>query len=268
MALNPAYETMLFDGMKSNPSYADILPQLHPYRSLVEEEVKLHYLLDITAHVMVVTSKSALEEVTLDLKQTFQKAIVLMTAITAALGQNEISVFDYDAHSRLLRKSGFFTFLGAQKRKFKSTSVSATMSAQLVAFVLSSIGKIDAISGAAAIAGKLIASLQGDAQLRLSITGASRESKVGHVLLVCQDLFGMPMVSTSTYFLTLKESEILVNIDCAQAASSTVEFAFQEESYMFTDPAFIAKFTPEFVQSDAYKDLINRLATLAKPPTT
>ena len=102
-------------------------------------------------------------------------------------------------------------------------------------------------------------------KITLSKSDQSGSKKIGHMMFICQNLIGAPMVSLSYFYSSFAESMSKINTPCVSTSSTTVDFAFHQEDFMFISPAAIAKYSPELTADRAaYDKLIASLTALIK----
>lgn len=219
-------------------------------------EIPKYYAFDEKGHVLFASTSDG--EASADVKKVFTKVICFFGGMTAALTSKDKTLFDYEAVNSIISGSGKFFTLGKEKREFKSESTSASLNTTIIQNVLGS-----SITGSGMkIAQNILASLGG--QISASFEKGDTKKEIAHVLLICESIMGIPMVSISLYHTNLEQHTWVAKTNCATVSRSTINFKYESDDYMFVDPEFIDKFTPEFQRSEAYDRFIEELANSIK----
>lgn len=217
-------------------------------------EISKYYAFDEKGHVLFASTSDG--EASADVKQVFTKVVCFFAAMTAALARKEKTLFDYEAVNSVIANSGWFIALGKEKRSFNSESTSASLNTTIIQNVLGS-----CVTGAGMkIAQNVLASLGG--QITASYEKSDTKKEIAHLLFICESIMGIPMVSISLYHTNLEQHSWVTKTNCSTASRSTINFKYEADDYMFVDPEFIKRFTPEFQRSEEYDKLIEELANL------
>ncbi|EBC1670932.1 hypothetical protein RQ094_003872 [Salmonella enterica] len=235
----------------ANNEYAKLINKNVTFKANAGGEIPKYYAFDEKGHVLFAsTSQSEASE---DVKELFMKVVCFFAGMTAALAQAKKNLFDYEAVNAVISGSGMFVALGKELRTFSSESTSASLNTTIIQNVLGS----NITGGGMKIAQNVLASLGG--QITASYEKSDTKKEISHVLFICETIMGIPMVSVSLYHTNLEQHSWVVNTNCAAASRSSINFKYESDDFMFADPAFIKKFTPEFERSKEYDEFIERL---------
>lgn len=219
-------------------------------------EIAKYYTFDEKGHILFASTSDG--EVGDDVKKVFTKVVCFFAAMTAALARKEKTLFDYEAVNSIIANSGWFVALGKENRSFNSESTSASLNTTIIQNVLGS----NISGGGMKIAQNILASLGG--QITASFEKSDTKKEIAHVLFICESIMGIPMVSISLYHTNMEQHSWVTKTNCSTVSRSTISFKYDSDDYMFVDPEFINKFTPEFQRSEAYDKLIDNLADSIK----
>lgn len=238
----------------SNSPYGRYFAHVRPVsRANSETELDKFYTFDNLGHIMVATTSKNVDTPNPDLLTAFQKVMVFYGAWTAAFSRAGKTLFDFDAVNALIAKSGFFVNTQKESRSFHTSSTTATLDTQIIASVLSE----GVTGGAMAIAQRTLAAIGG--QLKASYSEESENKEICHLLFIVEELLGMPIISASIFHTTYKQLSWVQTTNCSEVAHTSVDFDFQGDDYLFVDPQIINKFSPDFVSSPDYNNLIDTL---------
>lgn len=223
-----------------------------------DEEMKMYYRFDMTGHVMIATTETNENAINPDVKELFQKATVFLGALTGALGKKNKTLYDYEAVNAVLSKSGEFAGLGIEDRTFQSSSNELTLDADIIKIALAAVGNVSAAGTAFSVAQKVLNGLS--EQIKLAASHQENDKKIGHLLIVCQDMMGAPLVNLTLFFVNATETTDVTKSNCHESQSQNITFQFHQQDYMFENPKFIEMYTKDFNQSPEYDKYVNKLA--------
>lgn len=216
-------------------------------------EIQKYYATGLNGNVIIVTTKK--DETLNEASQTtFQKATVLMTAIMTALASKKKTLYDVDAAAAVIGQCGYFLPLDLQDITSHVDSTTVTLNTALIASI---IGEAAAPEAEAALKG-VLGTLGG--QLTVAVTNKDDTKKIGKLVLWLEEIMGVPLVMFQMYYSLTKEASTVVKSPCVDVAHQTFDLAYHMQGFMFVDPAWIDKFTPEFAANPDYQALIQKLA--------
>ena len=224
-----------------------------------DEEIKKYYAFNQAGNVMVSSTVLEQKDIQPAVKEVFAKASVLLLMITAAMQQKKKSLYDYEAWHDIIAGSGNFLAMHEEDRTFSYSSKELTLD---TAIITAALGSVSPMGGALKVAQRVIESMGSQIRLFSSTTQATK--KIAHMLLVCEDLMGMPLVSVSLFCVDSKEAQSVSQSNCHSYVSATVNFKYHQEVFMFVDPDYISKYAMEFKQDAEQQKLINEFASLIK----
>lgn len=227
-------------------------------------EEHITFRMDVQGHVMVCTTedqKGKMSDAVIDL---FSECGVLLAAVTAALASKSKSLYDYDSVRQVLMGSGDFVSLQISDRDFHSTDSTVMLDTAVIAEVMGAFVGIEALEAASTVMSiaKNVVSGVGS-KLTAEASQETGKKKMGHLLFICQDLMGAPLVSVSYFYSSFEESVTKIKTPCASTVSTSVDFKYHQEDFMFVSPAAIAKYSPELTANKPeYEKLIAKLTAL------
>lgn len=220
-------------------------------------EIKKYFTLNQTGNIMVSSTVDSEKDLSDDVKAVFQKTIVFFGAWTAALEKKQKSLYDYDAITKMITKSGFFARVHQEDRDFESGSASLTLDTAILGSVLSGFASMGGTT-ALAIAQTVIGNM--GSQLQLAVSSKQETKKIAHLLFVCENLMGMPILNVLLFNTTAKQSETVTSSNCHKSVTKKVSMKYHQDTFMFVDPSYIEKFTSAFESNPDYDALIDKLA--------
>lgn len=222
------------------------------------DEIKKYYAFSQTGNVMVSSTAQKESEIDEDVKKVFRKSQVFMAALTAAVFKAKKNLYDYDAVEKVIGGSGLFVELHREDRTFSYSSTTIDLNTAIISAVL---GGVTGAGGALIVAQKIIDNM--GSQIRIAIEKKESTKKVAHLLFVCENLMGMPMVSISLFYIEAKEAEFTVEVtNCFKVANQKIDFKYHQDTFMFVDPEYISQFTEDFQENEEFKKIIDRLSKL------
>lgn len=245
------------NAMIDNEKYANLISSSETNHTQNKGgEIQKYYAFDEKGHILFASTSDG--EAGEDVKKLFTKVVCFFAAMTAALARKQKTLFDYEAVNSIIAGSGWYIALGKEKRSFNSESTSASLNTTIIQNVLGS----NISGGWMKIAQNILASLGG--QITASYEKSDTKKEIAHVLFICESIMGIPMVSVSLYHTNLEQHSWVTKTNCSSVSRSTISFKYDSDDYMFVDPEFINKFTPEFQRSEAYDKLIDEMANSIK----
>lgn len=220
-------------------------------------EIPKYFTLNQTGNIMISSTAEKEADISENVKETFQKVIVFFGAWTVALNKKQKTLYDYDAIASIIGGSGLFIKMHEENRKFRYSSKGLTLNTAIISNVLSgfaSMGGTTALSIARTVVGTM------GHELTLSATNNQADKKIAHLLFVCENLLGMPIVSVLLFNTTANQSESVTKSNCHETLDKEVNMAYHQDTFMFVDPQFINKFTEDFKSNPDYEKLIDKLA--------
>ena len=239
------YQKKLVDFMNTNEAYKSKLlnldqPNVKPAsaakgpRGSSDVELESFYRFDKSGNIMISTT-GAEKDISKDVKKVFQKVAVFLAAWTAALKREQRDLFDYEALNDMISASGLFVKIHKEERTINQIKSDLTLD---TAIIESAIGAVmNPETASFTIAQKVLSGL-GD-KIRASLKTNSTKDKIAHMLFVCENLLGMPIVNISIFYIEKDQWELATSSNCHDQVSSSVNFKYNQETYMFVDPDYI-----------------------------
>ncbi|HHR5702737.1 TPA: Zygote formation protein zyg1, partial [Klebsiella michiganensis] len=182
---------------------------------------------------------------------------VLFAAMTAALHETKKSLFDYEAWSNLIGGSGFFVEVQKTRNMMTIKNSGVTVNTQIIQQLL------PGLSGGSAmeIAKGVLSAVNGEFQA----VERDENAKLGHILFICEELFGAPSVTVRLFFASKKSHSAITQSPCHKSVTTTFEQLQESNTFLFVSPDTIAKYAKLFTeQPEEYTNLIGRLKELIK----
>ncbi|MEG1602610.1 MAG: hypothetical protein RR340_03250, partial [Cloacibacillus sp.] len=170
------------------------------------------------------------------------------------------TLFDYEAIKKIISSCGFFVSMGSEARSYHSDTTQASLNTTIISSLLSS----DISGGGMEIAKKTLAVIGGE--ISSSFSEQKTDKEIAHLLFICESIMGMPIVTISLYHTKLDQFKWVQSTNCEKISHQTIDFNFTADDYLFVDPDYINKFTPDFKKSDEYEKLIEELMKTLEPP--
>ena len=230
--------------------------------SVSEKEVTKYFAFNETGNIMVSSTVETEKDLREEVVDAFQKVAVLFDAISTAIMKSDKDINDYHALNNLLGKSVWCAQVHTECRTVNLKDNTVAINVKLITDIL---GDVSLTGGAMKIAKKVLSSIGlklGNQDNQGGLFTVERNSynigeRVAHILFVCEDLMGMPLISIQC--IHAKKDHVTNKIkvgECGNVATNDVELSYQVDTYMFVDPAYIEKFTPEFKKDRAFDALI------------
>ncbi len=90
--------------------------------------------------------------------------------------------------------------------------------------------------------------------------------QIGHLLFICEELFGAPSVTVRLFFASKKSHSTFTNSPCHKSVSTTFEQLQEANTYLFVSPESIAEYAKRFTeQPEEYLNLIERFKEMINP---
>ena len=218
-------------------------------------EKDAHFRMNQTGNIFYVSTTPELTERT---KKLFDSVTVLFAAMTAALNACEKSLFDYDTWRSVIGKSGFFVEVQKTRNMMTIKNSGVTVNTQIVQQLLPGLTSGSAME----IAKGVLSAVNGEFQA----SERAEEAKIGHLLFICEELFGAPSVTVRLFFASKKSHSTFTNSPCHKSVSTTFEQLQEANTYLFVSPESIAEYAKRFTeQPEEYLNLIERFKEMINP---
>ena len=217
-------------------------------------EKDAQFRMNQTGNIFYVSTSPELTEKT---KKLFDSVTVLFAAMTAGLNACEKSLFDYDTWRSVIGKSGFFVEVQKTRNMMTIKNSGVTVNTQIVQQLLPGLTSGSAME----IAKGVLSAVNGEFQA----SERAEEAKIGHLLFICEELFGAPSVTVRLFFASKKSHSAITQSPCHKSVTTTFEQLQESNTFLFVSPDTIAKYAKLFTeQPEEYTNLIGRLKELIK----
>ncbi len=219
------------------------------------EEIRKYYTLNQTGNIMISSTAGDEKEISEDVKSIFMKVASFFAVWTAALEKKDRTLYDAEAITSIIERTGLFVRIHQEERTFDYTSAQGTLNTAIIGSILSGFSAMgSALEIAQAVVGRI-----GD-EISVAVSRGENSRRIGHLLFICENLMGMPIVSVSLLNTTAKESETVSSSNCHSTVRKTLSMTYRQDSFLFVDPTYIDKFTEDFESNPDYEALIDKLA--------
>jgi len=223
-----------------------------------DSEKKVEFRMNQTGNIYYSTTALELGDET---KKLFKSVTVLLGAMTTALRKSGKTLFDYEAWTALLGQCGFFTEIQKFEKTMSIKSNQISLDTQIVNNLLPS------LTGNSLEIAKSIVQAIGSG---FKSTEAKESSKLGHLLFICEELFGAPTITIRLFFASMESHKQVVETSCHKSTTQSFEQLQESNTFLFVSPEDIAefadKFSPEKVP-EAYNNLVKRFEDMIKNPS-
>lgn len=217
-----------------------------------DEEESIKYRLNQTGNIFYAITGNTLQQET---KELFDSVRVLFAAMTKAMSDKGISLFDYDKLSRIITGSGFFVEVQKYQKTLKIKSGSLEVNTQVVQQLLPGLKTGSSLE----IAKNVLSAIDGE----FSASKENETFKFGHLLFICEELFGAPSVTVRLFFASKESHKTLTSSPCHKSVSTSFEQLQEANTFLFVSPDNIAKYASKFGQHpEEYENLIEQLKSL------
>lgn len=217
-----------------------------------DSEESVHYRMNQTGNIFYSTTSQSIQDKT---KEMFDSISVLFAAMTAAMAKNDKDLFDYDAWGKLIRGTGYFIEVSKLEKTLTIKNNSISIDTQIIQDLIPGLKSGNSME----IAKGVLSSISGT----YAAGGTHEASKFGHILFICEELFGAPSVTVRLFFGSKDSHSKVTSSPCHSTTSVTIEQKQEADTFLFVSPDTIAKFASTFGDHpQAYTDLIDKLSKL------
>ncbi|EOZ1526074.1 hypothetical protein [Enterobacter hormaechei] len=218
-------------------------------------EKDAHFRMNQTGNIFYVSTTPELTERT---KKLFDSVTVLFAAMTAALNACEKSLFDYEAWRSVIGKSGYFVEVQKTRNMMTIKNSGVTVNTQIVQQLLPGLTSGNAME----IAKGVLSAVNGEFQA----SERAEDAKIGHLLFICEELFGAPSVTVRLFFASKKSHSTVTSSPCHKSVSTTFEQLQEANTFLFVSPESIAEYAKRFTdQPEEFINLIERFKDMINP---
>lgn len=215
-----------------------------------DSEMGVQFRLNQTGNIFYSTTSPELQGET---KRLFDSVTVLFAAMTKALSEKGKDLFDYAAWSALISKTGYFVEVQKFENILTIENNSLTIDTQIVQQLLPGLTSGSSMK----IAQSVLSALNGAYKSEKT----TESTKLGHLLFICEELFGAPSVTVRLFFASKSSHSKITSSPCHQTSSVTFDQLQEANTFLFVSPDTIAEFADLFGETpQAYKDLVAKLS--------
>ncbi|MDG1315616.1 MAG: hypothetical protein P8P29_08860 [Flavobacteriaceae bacterium] len=215
-----------------------------------DSEESVHYRMNQTGNIFYSTTSQSIQDKT---KEMFDSVSVLFAAMTAAMAKNDKDLFDYDAWGKLIRGTGYFVEVSKLEKTLTIKNNSLSIDTQIIQDLIPGLKSGNSME----IAKGVLSSISGT----YAAGGSHETSKFGHILFICEELFGAPSVTVRLFFGSKDSHTKVTSSPCHSTTSVTIEQKQEADTFLFVSPDTIAEFASTFGDHpQAYTDLIDKLS--------
>lgn len=213
-------------------------------------EMPVNFRLNQTGNIFYSTTSPVLQEQT---KKLFDSVTVLFSAMTKALSEKKKTIFDYDAWSSIVAKSGYFVEVQKFEKFLVIENSALSIDTQMVQQLLPGLKSGSSME----IAKTILSAFSGT----FSSGKVDEKTRVGHMLFICEELFGAPSITVRIFYASKESHTSVTASPCHRRTNTKIEQLQQANTFLFVSPEAIAEFAEKFdVKTPAYQNLVNELA--------
>lgn len=217
-----------------------------------DEEEKVRFRMNQTGNIFYATTSQELQKET---KNLFDSVTVLFAAMTKAMAEKGFSLFNYDKWSALIGKTGYFVEVQKFQKQVNIKSGSLSVDTQIVQQLLPGLTSGSSLE----IAKNVLSAVNGE----FAASKEDEKIKIGHLLFICEELFGAPSVTVRLFFASKESHKTITSSPCHKSVSTSFEQLQEANTFLFVSPDTIAAFAKKFgEQPEEYTNLIERLKNL------
>lgn len=169
-------------------------------------------------------------------EEAFGQVSVFFAAMTKAMSEAGVALYNYDAIDKLVASSGLFVKVTETSVDFESAQRGITLGSQLVQTLLG-------LSGNLASIGKSLLDMimgMGRESVKIASDTSSQSKKVGTIIFVCEYLLGA--VSITPVVISI-DAETVKGIweagPCLKIEHSEIKMRIHKSVYLFVPPSFV-----------------------------
>lgn len=215
-----------------------------------DEEKPVQFRLNQTGNIFYATTSPELQTET---KKLFDSVTVLFSAMTKALNGKHKTLFDYEAWGSVIRNSGYFIEVQKYSKTLQIQSGSLTLDTQIIQQLLPGLTTGSSLE----IAKGVLSALNGT----FSASSTTETTKIGHILFICEELFGAPSVTVRLFFASKTSHSTITASPCHKSVTQSFDQLQEGDTFLFVSPDTIAEFSKKFGQEpQEYKNLVDTLS--------
>nr|MCU0889927.1 hypothetical protein [Rubritepida sp.] len=162
---------------------------------------------------------------------------------------------DYDAWTRNIAGSGFFVEVQKLRKNLHIESGSLTIDTQVIQQLVPGLTSGSSLE----IAKGVLSALNGE----FSQQKSDSETKFGHILFICEELFGAPSVTVRLFYASKKSHSQMTSSPCHKTVSTSFDQQQEGDTFLFVSPEKIAKYAGRFTKHpEDYTHLVAQLGEL------
>jgi hypothetical protein len=233
------------DFVARSPAYRRLFPATHPvvlYRTLRDQPKNVY--LDPAGNLMITTTADSIGNMPQGMHDAYNHLQKKLAGLTKALADKKKDLTDFAAWEDALTSSGDFVQTDVASETFNSSTTGIKLHLEIIGAV------VKALAGAATIGvgftevAEVIITKMAKA-FEINIQSKDLDKKVAHLLIILEDVFGMPVVNAQLIYTSAKETFTSVQIDKQSGQTQTVSFNYFFQGYSFVDPSNLRNLSDE-----------------------
>ena len=219
-------------------------PGLESDSLVIDHEAKVLFRMNSTGNIFFSLS-TEMAQLGDEARSLFGATSTLFAAITKAMANKGKSLFDYEAYSKLLRKSGYFVEIQRYSKNINIKKNSLTIDTQIIQDLLPGLQEGPSMNTVKSV----LNAMNGE----FSAKSADSTEKKAHLLFICEELFGMAMVTVRLLYASKESHKTVTSSPCHKTSSVNITQIQEGNTFLYVDPSKVEEFanilnteTPEF----------------------
>jgi hypothetical protein len=184
-----------------------------------------------------------------DTKDLFNSVTVLFAAMAKAMADNDKTLFDYDAWNKIISQSKFFVPVEKYEKNIQIEANSLSIDTQVIQQLLPGLTSGSSMD----IAKGVLQAMNGTFEAHKT----DENTKFAHLMFICEEIFGAPSVTVRLFYASAQSHVKITSSPCHKTTSKTFTQVQKGDTFLFVEPATIAKFAKTFTEdNEQYDDLI------------
>ena len=218
-----------------------------------DSEADIQFRLNATGNIFTATTGKD-GQVSEEAKALFKSVTVLFSAMTKAMHEAGKDLFDYDAWTDLIGRSGYFVEMAKFQQTLEIKSGELSIDTQVVAQLLPGLTSGSSME----IAKSVLTAMNG----KFGFSETDENTKFAHLLFINEEIMGSATVTIRLFFASKKSHVATTESPCHKTTKKTFSQSQEANTFLFVDPDTIAEYAKKYDpenEPESYGRLIDSL---------
>lgn len=193
-------------------------------------------------------------------EEAFGQVSVFFAAMTKAISEAGVSLYDYSAIDTLVSSSGLFVKVTETETEFESNQWGVTIGSQLIQTLFGLSGNLASIGKS--LMDMIVGIGKESKNIKISADTSNKKTKVGTIIFICEYLLGAVSITPMVISVNAQEAKKIFEAGpCLKTESEKHKIDILKAVYLFVPPSFVkhASSLNEAMEDPEFNNLVESM---------